>query len=170
MHNFRVTRNEFKISSFSDYTYNGLPNGFEITLKGFYDVLPTFLKKFAAQLSYPRKYLSVDKFEEAMRRVSGIRHLPGHCGAQRVLREERPGGGHHNEQHKPPEGGPDRGQVSGQPREEQGDFRYHFVRDQDVRGGDCGSRGTAEHIREGGQGVLGQEHAGAHFPRWRELL
>ncbi|KAJ1614971.1 secreted insulinase-like peptidase [Cryptosporidium canis] len=74
MHNFRVTRNEFKISSFSDYTYNGLPNGFEITLKGFYDVLPTFLKKFAAQLSYPRKYLSVDKFEEAMRRVSGSLH------------------------------------------------------------------------------------------------
>lgn len=74
IYNFKVTRNEFKISSFSDYTYNSLPNGFEILLKGFYDVLPTFLRKFAAYLSYPREYLTAVQFEEAVKQVYDSLH------------------------------------------------------------------------------------------------
>ncbi|KAH8583778.1 secreted insulinase like peptidase [Cryptosporidium sp. chipmunk genotype I] len=71
MYNFRVARNEFKISSFNDHTYSSLPNGFEIQLKGFYDVLFRFLKKFAIHLSHPSKYFTYDLFKEAIERVNG---------------------------------------------------------------------------------------------------
>ncbi|POM83322.1 Peptidase M16 inactive domain protein [Cryptosporidium meleagridis] len=66
----RIARNEFKISSFNDYTYNGLPNGFEIQLKGFYDVLPKFLRIFATHLSHPNKYFTLEQFEDAFKHVN----------------------------------------------------------------------------------------------------
>ncbi|KAF7456963.1 secreted insulinase like peptidase [Cryptosporidium felis] len=67
--NFKITRNEFKISNFSDYTYNALPNGFTIILKGFYDVLPTFLRVFATHIRFPRKYFNISFFNLAVKEV-----------------------------------------------------------------------------------------------------
>ncbi|OII74379.1 secreted insulinase-like peptidase [Cryptosporidium ubiquitum] len=70
IYNFRVAKNEFKISSFTDYTYNNLPNGFEIQLKGFYDVIPVFLRRFATHLSHPFNYFTTDMFREALNHMN----------------------------------------------------------------------------------------------------